>query len=109
MIEICAPDWFETVANIASIATAFFAAAAWLFYLIDRMRKRRKLENYLRKEKLDLNADSQHSIVHLMAELRMTEADILRAAFDSCHVRCPVKVDNETGLAGKILFEYDPN
>jgi hypothetical protein len=90
----------ETIANWASIATAFFAAVASLYWLGDHIVKLRKLSSYLQR------SGKQHSMVHLMARLRITQDEILWAAFHSCHIRCPVRVNDETGLAGEILFEY---
>lgn len=101
-------NYLETVANFASILTAIFAFAAWVYYLASRACKQSKLEDYLKKEKAKSNGNYQHTMVHLMANLRMTEDDILRAAFDSPRVRCPVRANKDTKLATEILFEYDP-
>jgi hypothetical protein len=100
----------EAIANLASILTAFLAAGAWIYYTDDRCRKRRKLENYLKGEK-DKNTDQgQRTMIHLMSKLRMSQDDILRAAFHSQTVKCTVVANKDTGLATQLLFEYgNPN
>ena len=90
----------QAIANVASIVTAIFAAVASLFWLRDHIVNLRKLRGYLQ------HSGKQHSLVYLMARLRLTQGEILWAAFHSHHVRCPVRVDDETGLASQILFEY---
>ena len=49
----------------------------------------------------------QRTVLHLMSRLRMTESEILDAAFRSNHV-CPAVTVDEQGRAEDILFEYDP-
>lgn len=44
-------------------------------------------------------------MLHLMARLSMTEAEVLDAAFWSPKVR-PVLTEDDQGRADRILFEY---
>lgn len=89
------------LANVASILTALIAAGASVYLWSDRHGKRKRLEKYLKSER-----DRAHTIVHLMAKLGLTEAEILHASFASSHVVHKVRKDYETGLASQLLFEY---
>ena len=94
-----------TLANVASIVTAVVAAWVALYYWHDRCAKQKRLEQYLKAEHEKSNALA-HTIVHLMAKLGMTEAEILRASFASPHIVHKIRKDYETGLAAQLLFEY---
>lgn len=92
------PD-LNILANVASILTALIAVGASLYLWCDRNRKRKRLEKYLKAERA-------HTVVHLMAKLGMTEAEILHASFESSLVVHKIRKDYETGLASQLLFEY---
>src|ERR1700730_13476050 len=96
----------ETIANGASILTAGLAGAAWVYYAYDRCRKRHNLENYLKGEKEKGTDKGQRTMVHLMSRLRLSEDEILRAAFHSRAVKCLVVANQDNGRATELLFEY---
>lgn len=96
----------DTVSNLASILTAICAAIATVYLWLDQLRKRQRLESYLKKEMLINRDGSCHSVVHLMAELGMTEGEILHASFASRHIVRKSRKDDGTGLASQILFSY---
>lgn len=91
----------DALANVASILTALIAAGVSVYVWCDRRRKRMRLEEYLKAER-----GCAHTVVHLMANLGMTEAEILHASFASSHVVHKVRKDYETSLASQLLFEY---
>ena len=91
----------DALANIASILTAVIAAGASAYFWCDQRRKRKRLEKYLKAD-----PGRAHTVVHLMAKLGMTEAEILHASFASAHVVHKVRKDDDTGLASQILFEF---
>jgi Ni/Fe-hydrogenase subunit HybB-like protein len=91
----------DAFANIASILTALIAAGASVYLWCERRKKINRLAEYLKKE-----SGHSHTVVHLMANLGMTEAEILHASFASRHVVHKVRKDYETGLASQLLFEY---
>lgn len=98
-----------TIANIAAILTALFAAWAGIYVIFDLRNKRLKLEDYLRQVQSNATGDDkgQRTILHLMARLGLTEAEILHASFRSkCIVRT-LAANKETGRADAMLFEYD--
>lgn len=97
--------FLEIAGNWAAIVTAAVAAVAYGSYRWDRYKKRRRLEEHLRQEKERGHDQGQRSILHLMAELRMTESGVLDAAFRSKKVRCVTKVD-EQFQAKALMFEY---
>ena len=100
-------DILEVGANFASIATAAVAVAVAAYYWCDREGKRKKLEAYLKAAKANRGEGKigQKSIMHLMAQLRMTEAEIFNASFRSKHIENRVKAD-ENRMATAILLEY---
>jgi hypothetical protein len=98
-------NWLEIGAQIAAIATALIAGWAYGRYLYERRQKRRRLENYLKKEKDAGKNRGQRTVLHLVAELGMTDAEIIDAAFRS---RCIVRkvTPDMMGAASKLLLEY---
>lgn len=96
----------SSIADFAAIATAAIAAGVTIYYWIDRCQKRLRLERYLKSKKMTSQTEYIHSVIHLMAELGMTEAEILQAAFSSWHIKRSTQVDSKTNLATHVLFEY---
>jgi hypothetical protein len=73
----------ETLASVAEIATAFVAVLASLYYWNDLREKRKRLEEYLHAEKLNNPTKSQHTTLYLMANLGLTEDEILASSAES--------------------------
>lgn len=96
------------VANIAAILTAAVAASAGIYLCVDLRNKRRGLENYLRRVKLNAKAGDkgQRTILHIMARLGLTEAEILHASFRSNCIKRTLAADKETGRADAMLLEH---
>ncbi len=95
----------ETLADLAAIVTAAVATVGYGLFRWERYQKRRRLESYLRQEKLRAPDESKHTLVHLMAELGMSESDLMDAAFRSDVIARRVSAD-EQGHANKLLLEY---
>ena len=95
-----------TVANIAAILTALVAGFGYGAYRFDRYRKRRKLEAYLKAEMARGTDKGQRSLLHLMARLGMTEAELLQASFQSAHIDRKVAADDKNGRASALLLEW---
>jgi len=95
----------EVAAQWAAIFTALVVIVAYGGYLLDRDRKRRRLEDYLKAEKQAGRDRGQRTILHLVARLGMTEAQIMDAAFRSRHIRRVVGSDSQ-GRADILLLEY---
>lgn len=64
------------------------------------------MEDYLKNEKARKIDQGQRSILHLVAHLGMTDAEILQASFQSDHVARRLGKDDETGMAKAVLFEW---
>lgn len=94
----------ENWASVATIGTAILAAVVAGYYWCDAISKRWKLEAYLKSKRED--KVYQHTILHLMAELSLTEDEVLHSCFRSPHIESLVRKDPKTGLADAILFEY---
>ena len=96
----------EITSHWAGILTALVAAGAYAVYRWDIHSKRIQLENYLKAEKAAARDKGQRTILHLMARLGLTEAEVLQASFGSKHIVRRIAADPTTHLADAILLEY---
>lgn len=94
----------DDVANIFAIATGLVAVAWFGVTVWDQRVKRLKLEKYLRDRRL-VKKTYQHSRLHLMAYVGLTEAEILHACLDNPLIK-RIPIEDEKGIARDILFEY---
>lgn len=107
------PQWafdINWLADLASILTAAVAVYWFCYSVIDRCRKRKKLEKYLlgKWKAYDSKTDEglyRHTIVHLMAELGLTEDEVLQASFRSGKIRRKLG-ENNSGLATDIRLQH---
>lgn len=101
----------EIVANVASILTALAA----IYFFADRWfsakKRARRLLDYLQMLKKKHPQEPARSIVHLMARLGMTQADVLQAAlfYDSMIFRSIRPGGKDDPIARDIMFVYDPD
>jgi hypothetical protein len=108
-------DWqnvLSIVANVAQIVTAIVAAFFGGRVLWRAHRRRCALEEYLKAERKREEGPSGEghglrTILHLMSQLAMTEAQVLEAAFASHIVKRWTAVDEETGRADALFLQYD--
>ncbi|HEX2020070.1 MAG TPA: hypothetical protein VGO17_14120 [Aurantimonas sp.] len=89
----------------AAILTAIVATLAYGRYWLAHHARRKALEAYLKEEKLGAGDEGRRSVMHLMANLAMTEAEVLHAGFESDRVKAVPGVDDR-GRAVLIYFEY---
>ncbi len=99
-------SWFGILANIAAVLTAVIAAVGYSAYRWDQFTKRKKLEKYLKDEKSDGKDRGQRSLLHLMANVGMTEAELIQASFRSDHIERKIAPDDKTGRADSLLLEW---
>lgn len=99
-------DNLGTIANIAAIITAVIAVFGYGAYRWDRWKKCDRLENYLKVEKTKGKNRGQRSLLHLMANVGMTEAELIQASFRSKHIVRKIAKDHETGRADALLLEW---
>jgi hypothetical protein len=97
------------IANVASIITAVVAVAASVYFKWDSSSKIKKMESYLKIEKAKSGDKGQRSLLHLMANVGLTESEILHASFKSRIIARRLTTSAATHLANDILFEYDPS
>lgn len=97
--------WVGLSANVAAILTAAIAMWVWFWFRAQKAWRRKRLEEYLKDVKSAREGMGQRTVLHLMANLRMTEAQIFDAAFDSEHVMT-VPGQDLAGIANRIYFEY---
>ena len=96
----------ENIANLATIVTALFATWAYAAYRYRGFVNKQKLEAYLQSEKQSQKDNGRRTLLHLMAKLGLTEAEILQASFGSKKIIRKLASDSETNRATAILFEY---
>ena len=97
----------EVASHWAAILTAVVAVSMSGWYFCQRSRKRRRLEDYLKAEKETGRDKGQRTVLHLVAELGMTETEVVDAAFRSKCIRRVVIRDKE-GRANRLMLEYAP-
>jgi hypothetical protein len=95
----------EVAANWAAILTACPAAVAYARFVGAQWLRRRKLEAHLREEKSACHDHGRRTVVHLMANLAMTEAEVLQAGFQSGKIQVVPGTDDQ-GRAVRLYFEY---
>ena len=98
----------DDLANLASIVTALIAEFVYVRFECRRRQKLKALENYLKPCPMTLGADDTgvRTILHLMAELRMTESEILDAAFRNPNVTSYTAVDPLTRRANCLFLRH---
>ena len=95
----------EIAANWAAIITAGVATVAYFRFIGAQRVRRRALETHLRGEKLSGHDNGRRTLMHLMANLAMTEAEVLHAGFRSKKIEVIPGIDDQ-GRAVRLYFEY---
>lgn len=98
-------DLLEIAANWAAILTAVVATLAYLRFVIAGWQRQWALEAHLREEKLSGRGEGRRTILNLMGNLAMTEAEVLHAGFQSKKIKVVPGVDDQ-GRAARLYFEY---
>lgn len=99
-------DLLGTASDWAAILTALVATVAYGRYWLAQRARRTALEAYLKQEKLGAGDEGRRSVMHLMANLAMTEAEVLHAGFQSGRIKAVPGIDDR-GRAVLLYFEYD--
>lgn len=107
-----APDWYlaykstlEIAADWAAILTALVAVIVASRFYLEKRARQRALEKYLRDKKASPDGLDRYTVMHLMANLAMTEAEVLHAGFRSKKVKA-VPGEDKQGRAVRIYFQY---
>ena len=98
-------DMLEITANWAAILTAVVATLAYVHFVGQQWRRRLALEAYLREEKQNAHGSGRRTVMHLMANLAMTEAEVLQAGFQSGKIEVVPGIDDQ-GRAVRLYFQY---
>lgn len=98
-------DTLEIAANWAAILTACVATVAYVRFAAAQWLRRRALEAHLREEKHSGHDHGRRTVMHLMANLAMTEAEVLQAGFQSGKIKVVPGTDDQ-GRAVRLYFEY---
>jgi hypothetical protein len=100
-------------ANLSAILTALVAVFAYGIFQWGQYSKLQLLQEYLKDEKVKglttATNKGQRSILHLIAKLGMTEAEILQASFRSKYIKRAISTNVITGMAADLLLEYNDN
>ena len=99
-------NYLSILANFAAICTAIVAVFGYRKYCLDQCKKRKKLEEYLKAEKIDGKDQGQRSLLRLVAKVGMTEDELIQASFRSKHIIRKVTTDEKTGMANTLLLEW---
>jgi len=109
-------DYIEVSLKIISIfanLVVIAAGIAAIYYVLDLMflkhRKRQALERYLlaqRESSLNPEDHGMRTVLHLMAKLKLTEAEVYDAAFSSPNVVCPDIGPLDGGRGTEVAFQY---
>jgi hypothetical protein len=98
-------DILESSSHIATVVGALPILGG--YYYFSRLRKKKRVENYLRNE-LELGKDKgQRSVTHVASKLKMSEVDVMRVANSSARITIKTTIDNR-GFADKQLLAYEP-
>lgn len=98
------------LANIASVITAVVAVGFWWRTSGAAKRRVQAVETYLkeqRKEDRKSHRTGARSMIHMMANLSMTEEQIYAAVFSSKDIKT-WPAQNEEGIATRLMFQYVP-
>jgi len=95
----------EIAANWAAILTACVATLAYIRFAGAQWLRRRALEAHLREEKRSGHDNGRRTVMHLMANLAMTEAEVMQAGFQSGKIEVVPGIDDQ-GRAVRLYFEY---
>ncbi|MBB3967184.1 hypothetical protein [Rhizobium metallidurans] len=98
-------ETLDLIANAASILTAVVAVWAFCTYQLTRYCRRRRLEAYLKDEWGIGDDGGQRTVLHLVAQLGIAEAEIIDAAFRSKVITRKVSRD-EQGRADRLFLVY---
>lgn len=96
----------DALADLASIITGLIVGGAAILYWCRSRSQSKRLEDYLRAEHQANPGNKTHTVFHLMAQLGMTEAEILHANVASKRVIWKRRKGYDSGLAAQLLFEY---
>ena len=96
----------DALSILSGVVVIVGAAYAFFEYSIRSWLRRRSLERYLKRERETSGDRGQRTLLHLMRNLRMTEAEVMRAGYTSEKIDPLVREDPGTGLAQEILFQY---
>jgi hypothetical protein len=96
--------------DVAAILTAVAAAGTSVWYFAQRRCRRTVLQIYLIKQRREderpsVSGHGIRSIIHLMGNCSMTEAQVLEAAFGNKNIRTWVTTDEKTGRADSLMFQ----
>ncbi|MBB3885005.1 hypothetical protein [Acetobacter oeni] len=99
--------YLSATANIAEILTAVIAVWFWIRTVYKAKKEQQELCKYLAAEypkKRNKDDGGDRSLLHLVAALKMTEDEIIQAAFHSNDIEIRLTHSAETGRADIITF-----
>jgi len=112
--------YFQPWADAATIVTLLLAIlgyASYIFYLFELRKKRRDLEKFLRKAKIDAHQrgwktpkgepdTGARTVIPITKETGLSEEEIIKASFRSKVIERLVHTDKATNYATDLLFRY---
>src|SRR3989344_8707019 len=98
----------SVIANVVVILGAMYGLFEWWRFKCRRKLEKKKLVQYLKERKKNATTEGkkgQHSLTHLVAELKIHADRIIELDFDNDRIQVLVKEDIN-GFAGILLFTY---
>lgn len=92
---------FHTWGDVSAILTCLFVIVGYGRYQLDLRKKSKRLERHLANDR------KQHTILHIIRYVGLTEEEIIKISFRNKHVGRVVHVAS-SGKADELLFEYVP-
>jgi hypothetical protein len=102
-------DCLSIASNVAQTVTGIIALWVGVKISLGRRARLQKLERYLQNARREAEEGGEgmgaRSIIHLMGNCALTEAQVLEAAFANSKIKSWVAANDE-GTAGRLFFQF---
>lgn len=97
----------SSIATLAiTVLTGGVGIYGYVSYRIDRSRKSKRLEAYLRQEKDTGEDQGKRTLLRIVRDIGLTEDEIIQASFRNARIGRFIKPDADSGLAKELMFGY---
>jgi hypothetical protein len=106
------PTFLDYADKVSSVVTGLIAVYGIWEYQRLKWRSKIALERYLKSEKKNSKdgKKGQHTVMHLVGRLGMSEAMVLDAAFSNKRkIKTTVGTNSDAEIAKYLLLEYVPS
>jgi hypothetical protein len=110
MASVDVHKWADFASILAFLVTGVAAVVGifgYIRYQCDLRKKSKRLEDFLRAEKMKGEDRGQRSIIQIIKDVGLTKDEIIQVSFRNRKVVRRAVIDEKTGLAKELLFEYE--